>query len=231
MPWTDALIRFQEIDLELQHINERLADIAARLQDQSELDAARDKATQRSAAAKAAQKAQADLEFELQRVQIELQRTDHSLYSGTITNARELRDLQTKAQFLCKRQAKLEDDLLEAMLAREEKDEAAQEAQVQLTSTTQRWESTHQDLLAERSDLREQGEALIHEAQHLKEKIPPAVQDSYHYLKSRTGGIPVSRLVGETCSMCGVEVLSATLRKVKSGEEAFCDSCRRLLVV
>ena len=45
MPWTDALIRFQEIDLELQHINERLADIAARLQDQSELDAARDKAT------------------------------------------------------------------------------------------------------------------------------------------------------------------------------------------
>ncbi|HOU14990.1 MAG TPA: hypothetical protein PKZ84_17920 [Anaerolineae bacterium] len=230
MPWTDALLRFQEIDLELQRLNQRLTEIQAALHDETELLQARQHAEQSAQAARAANKKQKDVEFELQRTQTELQQTEQRLYGGSVTNPRQLEDLQAKSQSLRRWIAKLEDDLLEAMVAREEADETASAAAVKLQQITAQRETLCRTLTAEREELQTRGQTLLKEAPRIKEKIPPAILDSYHYLTSRTGGIPVARLNGDICSMCGVEVLKPTQRKVKNGEEAYCDGCRRLLV-
>ena len=230
MPWTDALLRFQEIDLELQSINQRLTAIETTLHDESELSQTRQEAEQLAQTAHAAEKTQKDLEFGLGRVQTDLRQTDERLYGGTVTNARQLEDLQAKSQSLRRWEAKLEDDLLEAMVAREEAVEAAVAAAAHLKNITEEREALCHSLVTERAKLQERGNSLLKEAQHVKEKIPPAVLDSYHYLTSRTGGVPVARLEGDVCSMCGVGVLKPTQRKIKNGEEAFCDGCRRLIV-
>ncbi len=230
MPWTDALLRFQEIDLELQQINRRLTEIAARLHDESELSQARQRAEQTAQQARTAGKTQKDIEFELQRVQADLQQTEQRLYNGSVTNPRQLEDLQAKSQSLRRRIAKLEDDLLEAMVAREEADTDAEAAATHLQEVSARRATLCQALTAERDTLQTREQGLHQEAQHVQERIPPNILDTYHYLRSRTGGIPVARLNGEICGMCGVEVLKPTQRKVKNGEEAYCDGCRRLLV-
>lgn len=231
MPWTDALIHFQEIDLELQRLNQRLTEIQAVLHDESELAQAQQHTEQSADVARAANKVQKDVEFELQRTQTDLQQTEQRLYSGSVTNPRQLEDLQAKSQSLRRRTAKLEDDLLEAMVAREEADEAATTAAANLQQITARRETLCHSLTAEREELQTRGQTRLKEAQRVKERIPPAILDSYHYLTSRTNGIPVARLNGDICSMCGIEVLKPTQRKVKNGEEAYCDGCRRLLVV
>jgi predicted nucleic acid-binding Zn-ribbon protein len=230
MPWTDALLRFQEIDLELQRLNQRLTEIKAILHDTAALTDAQRNAEQAAQTAHAAQKAQKDVEFELQRTQTELQQTEQKLYSGSVTNPRQLEDLQAKSQSLRKWVAKLEDDLLEAMVAREEADEVDVKARAHLKHGTTKRTNLEQNLTAERAVLQTRGQTLLQEAETIKARIPQAIIDSYHYLTSRTGGIPVARLNGEICSMCGVEVLKPTQRKVKTGEEAYCDGCRRLLV-
>jgi predicted nucleic acid-binding Zn-ribbon protein len=230
MPWTDALIHFQEIDLELHRLNQRLTEIQAILHDESELSQARQHAEQSALTAHAANKAQKDIEFELQRVQTDLQQTEQRLYGGSVPNPRQLEDLQAKSQSLRRWTAKLEDDLLEAMVAREEADETATTTAANLQLITAQREALCHNLTTEREELQTRGQALLKEAQRVKERIPPAILDSYHYLTSRTGGIPVARLNGDICGMCGVEVLKPTQRKVKNGEEAYCDGCRRLLV-
>jgi len=230
MPWTDALLRFQDIDQELQRLNQRLAEIGAILQDTSALTQVQQSAEQAARAAQAARKAQKDVEFELQKTQGELKQTEQRLYSGSVTNPRQLEDLQAKSQSLRKWVAKLEDDLLEAMVAREEADEADTKIGTQLNHLAKKRTTLEQNLAAERGVLQSRGQTLLQEAENVKSHIPQAIIDSYHYLTSRTGGIPVARLNGEICSMCGVEVLKPTHRKVRSGEEAYCDGCRRLLV-
>ena len=231
MSWTGALLRLQEIDLELQDMNQRLTEIEADLRDQTQLLDARQKAEQFAAEAKTTHQVQKELEFELNTVQVDLQQTDHNLYSGAITNSRELRDLQAKSQSLQRRVVKLEDDLLDAMMAREEADEVAATATAHLKTISERREEHCNDLKIERDKLRNLGQILLKEVAGLKTIIPPQVMDSYHYLKTRTGGIPVAHLEGGVCSMCGMEVLKPTQRKVRNGEEAFCDGCHRLLVV
>ncbi len=230
MPWTDALLHFQDIDQELQRLNQRLAEIGAILQDTSALTQVQQNAEEAIQAAQAARKAQKDVEFELQKTQAELKQTEQRLYSGNITNPRQLEDLQAKSQSLRKWVAKLEDDLLEVMVAREEADEVDTKISTQLKHLTAKRATLEQNLAAERSVLQSRGQTLLEEAENVKTHIPQAIIDSYHYLSNRTGGIPVARLNGDICSMCGVEVLKPTQRKVKNGEEAYCDGCRRLLV-
>lgn len=230
MPWTDALLRFQDIDLELQKLNQKLADIEVSLHDTATLTQAQQHAEEATQTAHAARKAQKDVEFELQRTQTELQQTEQRLYSGSVTNPRQLEDLQAKSQSLRKWVAKLEDDLLEAMVAREEADEVEAKTSAHYKHTATKRATLEQNLAAERAVLQTRGQTLLQEAENVKARIPQVIMDSYHYLTSRTGGIPVARLQGEICSMCGVEVLKPTQRKVKTGEEAYCDGCRRLLV-
>ena len=230
MPWTDALLRFQDIDLELQRLNQKLAEIQAILHDTVALTDAQRSAEQTAKTADAARKVQKDVEFELQRTQTELQQTEQRLYSGSVTNPRQLEDLQAKSQSLRKWVTKLEDDLLEAMVAREEADEVDVKAHAHLKHITTKRANLEQNLTAERAVLQTRGQTLLQEVETVKARIPQAIIDSYHYLTSRTGGIPVARLNGEICSMCGVEVLKPTQRKVKTGDEAYCDGCRRLLV-
>jgi predicted nucleic acid-binding Zn-ribbon protein len=230
MPWTDALLRFQDIDLELQRLDQKLTEIEAVLHDTSALEEAQRDAEQASQTAHAARKAQKDVEFELQKTQSELQQTEQRLYSGNVTNPRQLEDLQAKSQSLRKWIAKLEDDLLEAMIAREEADEADTEASAHHKHLATKRATFEQNLAAERAVLQSREQTLQQEAENIKAHIPPTIMDSYDYLTSRTGGMPVARLQGDVCSMCGVEVLKPTQRKVKNGEEAYCDGCRRLLV-
>lgn len=230
MAWPNDLIRYQTIDQALQEINRQLTAIETALADESAVQATQQRLEQCQAAAKTTRQAQKALEFELQTLETKFQATQHKLYSGKITNPRELQDLQAESKALQRRRAALEDELLEAMVARETAEEDLATAQAH-ADETQATRAAHIEALhIERAELRTQGSALLQEGQQLKAEIPAVILESYNYLKSRTGGIPVAQLKGEVCSMCGVEVIKPALRKALGGEEAYCDGCRRLLV-
>ncbi len=231
MSWYVTIFRLQEIDLESSRITQRLGEIEAALKNDADLAAARRASEAKTVAAAAAQKAQKDLEFELGRVRIKSEQTENALYGGRVTGARELQDLQAESKSLQRHLATLEDQLLEAMLACEEATDAASVAGEALRQAQTVWDAATQTFTTEQAYLNAQAQTLQDEAQRLKPQIPPDVLDTYYYLKERTGGVAVARLKGDVCDQCGVEVLSATRRKVNQHEVAYCDSCRRLLVV
>lgn len=230
MSWSDQLMHYQEIDQELQGINERLLEINKKLQDQAVLTDAQKNAEHKETMAKAAQRAQKELEFEFEKIQKKRKETDNKLYSGRVTNSRELQDLQTELQSLKRRESEMEDELLEAMMERETAELAANEAREQHQKAGAEWESEHQSMLEEQKWLQNRGKELIEEAHSLKKDIPTTILDSYDYLKKRIGNIPVARLKGDVCSVCGIDVTKPTQQKVHHEEEAYCDGCRRLLI-
>ncbi len=230
MAWTDALLRLQEIDLELDGIQQRLSAIAAQLQDHTALLASQKQAQQSAAATQKARKAQQDLEFELGRVETKLRQTEHRLYSGEVRNPRELTDLQNEAVSLRRRQSQLEDALLEAMAAREEREAAEAQAAATLLAAEQTTATTEAALTAEREQLQARAATLQAERERPLGHIAPAVLESYTYLRQKRGGKVIARLAEGTCTACGMEVSAPTRRQIQSGQVPECDGCGRLLV-
>jgi len=230
MSWTQALVRVQDVDLQLAGNHQRLREVEARLDDTSALRTARQEADARREATDAARKAQQELEFQVGQVQIQRERAEGNLYSGRITNTRELQDLQSKIRSLKRRINALEDELLEAMMAHEEARDAAQAAIANLDETQRRTDLTQSALTAERNRLKREDETLTAERQALRGQIPGSVIDSYDYLRKRTGGRPVAVLKGDVCSVCGMVVTMPVQQQVNRGQEAYCNNCRRLLV-
>ena len=230
MTWTQALLNLQDLDHTLVKNQQRLREIELQLRNNAELVAAEKQVVQFNQAADVARKQQQDLEFELGQVQIKRDLTETNLYSGRISNSRELQDLQTELQSLRRRIADLENALLEAMMAREEADEAARAAEEQLAQVQKQLEQVQGVLVAEQAKLETTTTTLQAEQQQLRRAVPPEALDSYDYLRARTGHMPVARLRGGVCSVCGTEVLRPTQQKVQRGQIAYCDTCLRLLV-
>lgn len=230
MPWTDAVLHLQEIDQRLEAIRARRREIQTILGDDEAVTAAEADAASLTDAANEARKVQEEAEFELDRAQRQRRINERRLYSGEITNARELQDLQAESESLQRRVSTLEDRVLEAMMIREEADEAAQAAAERLQTLQDARTREHADLHTELEALQAEETALREERQRVRSQIPDGILDSYDYLWERTNGLPVAQLRRGICSVCGLEVLKPIQQKVQHGEEAYCDSCRRLIV-
>jgi hypothetical protein len=230
MAWTQAIIRLQEVDSTLAENRQRLKEIERLLGESDVVAEAEAVVARRRKAATEARKAQETLEFELGQVQTKQSRSEHNLYSGRITNARELQDLQAESQSLKRRIAQLEDELLAAMMAREEADAATAAAEAHLTEVRDRMARHHAGLAAEAKTLEAANQALVEERALLVAEIPPSVLDSYAYLQDRTSHVPVAQLKGEICGVCGMVVTKPIQQTVRRGQEAYCNNCGRLLV-
>ncbi len=230
MTWTDALLRVQEIDLDLDRRRARLTEVEAALEDSEALQEAHRHAESRAADVESARKKQKDLEFDLGRVETERKQTETRLYGGGIRNPRELSDMQAKVQSLKRRQSQLEDTLLEAMIALEEAQALAEKARSRVEAEQEAWNRAQGSLLEEQALLEEAIAALAAERDEVQAHIPQGTRESYHYLRRKMGGVAVARLHMNNCTVCGVRVTSGRKQAVRVGKETFCDSCGRLLV-
>ncbi|MGC9397873.1 MAG: zinc ribbon domain-containing protein [Anaerolineae bacterium] len=230
MSWTEALVRLQAVDLELNGARRRLAEVEEELEDDAALRRARTRVQHTQKAAKRAAKRQEEIEFKVQQVETERQQTEAHLYSGRVRNPRELEDLQAKIASLERYRAQLEDQLLEAMIEREETDAEARAATEALQRAEQAWEERHATLTAEAEVLREQIAGLEQQTEELEQQIPTSMLETYRYRQKRFGNPVIARLRGTTCGVCGIEVISSRREAAQQGKETYCDSCGRLLI-
>lgn len=230
MAWSHDVVRLQEVDLERIKIHAQCAEIRAALEDDEGVLAAKRTLTILQENAAAIRKTQENLEFELGKVQGKASLTQEKLYSGRVTNARELQDLQNEAEALKRRNAELEDQILDVMMTREQADQGAADALASLNKSQSQSASHHQVLQAELDALQTQDQSLQTEREALITALPPAIFETYTYLLNRTANRPVAQLKGRQCGTCGMDVSPSVAQKAHHGEEAYCGGCRRLIV-
>lgn len=223
------LYRLQQIDSEISAKKLRLAEVIHMQRETRELRASRARDTQAANELQKWQTSQSDLSLELGSVDNEASRTEKRLYSGNVTNPKELADLQQKIAALGRRHAVLEDEILEAMImvedAQAEKDASGQH----LADILAAWEKAQIKLKGEQNEL-----ALrLNELMQLRQKQITLIDEKnlndYEQLKSRKGGVAVAGLEKNRCNGCHLTVSVIKIGRVERGEIVTCGGCGRIL--
>jgi len=231
MNQAEALYQLQEIDLKLIRIQKRLQEIGAVLGDSQALIQAQRDVQMAQERLTPLQKKARSLELEIESNSAKIHTTDEQLYSGRVSNPKELQDMQQEIQTLKKRNVELEDQLLETMLAVEEAEAALNDANARLREAQAGWENEHQHLLAEKAELEEQTVTLTEKRQQAVKPVAAENLKLYDNLKVKKHNQPVAVLAGTSCSVCGVEQTLAISKSVRQEQGlVYCTSCGRILV-
>ena len=232
----DALLALQALDLRADQLTHRRATLPAR----AEIDKVLASLASLEAAAATAEgerhelaRAQQRLEDEIATLTDKATQHDKALYSGSVTNPRELQAMQDEIAALKRRISQLEDQELEIMEQIEPVDAALAEAAAQraaLDADAVRWRAelaeTEVAIDAELGEVSSERTTVVAE-------IEPELLATYERLRPQTGGIAVARLVGGSCGGChlGLSAVEVDrLKKLPPEEAAHCEECGRLLV-
>jgi uncharacterized protein len=225
-----ALYQLQVLDTDIEQKSRRLREVESQLKETDELRTAR-------AAVEQAQKQLKDnrarlhrLELENQSLQTEIVDEERRLYGGRITIPKELRSLEDKVKNLKTRRAKLEDDVLEIMVAVEEGEALLTVSEAVLARVDSDWQTSQSTLIAERDRLRVglAKQATDRDAQRaaLSSKDIAVYDDLYR----RKGGRSVARVASGSCGACGVSVSARHFQAMADGDELVsCSACERIL--
>ena len=174
---------------------------------------------------------QRDLELEIQGLADKITRSEQRLYSGAVKNPKELADQQAKVASLKRRRQKLEDDLLEAMIEREEAETARAQAQTHLDETQARWSAQQAALMAEREMLQEELAEIEQARASLLSNIEAGDLAAYQSLRRRKGGLAVVQVRdGAWCGGCGVLMSPSVKWQLRQEKAVCCDNCERFIV-
>ncbi|MCD6424793.1 MAG: hypothetical protein J7L35_04765 [Anaerolineales bacterium] len=161
---------------------------------------------------------------------LKIDQNQKKLYSGLVTNPKELEDLQLESESLNKYLSVLEERQLEAMLDMEEAQKEFDAASVEVTSIQTNMDAEHANLLSEKEGL----EISISDINAQKESYLSSTEipdfSTYEALRKSSGGIAVTLMISNSCSSCGANIPSAIAQEARSPTKlAFCPTCKRIL--
>lgn len=224
------LYRLQSVDLAIVQRQNRLVEIEKTLGANPEVVAAQQQLQTAEQNLAPWQTRSRNLDLEIKSIVQKIQSTEQSLYSGTVKNPKELRDMETEIESLRRRQGQLEDEMLEAMVNVEDGQVAVADAQQTLKEVQALWAGSQTDLLGEKQRLETELENLRTQRKQAAAAVEPASLTKYDGLRSKKRGQAVAVLQGDSCATCGVEQTSMIAQQVRQGTQLInCGSCGRIL--
>ena len=225
-----ALYQLQVIDTDVEQKSRRLKEVESHLKETDELRAARAAVEKAEKQLKEAQARLHRLELENQGLQSEIADAERSLYGGRITIPKELRSLEDKINNLKVRRGKVEDDLLDIMMAAEEGEALLAESRAVLAHVDADWQTSQASLISERNQLKAGVAKQSADRAALRAAIPPTDLGIYDNLFGRKGGRSVARVSAGACGACGVSVSARQIQAIADGDELVpCSACERIL--
>ena len=173
------------------------------------------------------------LDLELQSVQAKRKKVEGDLYSGRISNPKELASMQDELAALDRTKDHLEDDVLglldevERLEPQEQEARAAlAAAEAALTRQIQAFEQAAAEAERDLADLTAQ-----------RAQVATALDDDlmrrYDRLREAKGGVAVVAVRGGICEGCHITIPERFRRRLEENPDALatCDGCGRILIV
>ncbi len=226
----EALYHLQQIDLQIMQNRKRLKEIAEALEDRQVVDIAQGRVDAVEARLKPLRIKVRDLELEMQTNIQKSKASEDRLYSGSVKNPKEMQELQQEITALKKRNAELEDQLLEQMMFVESAEQELDEHNTALHTITQTWEDEHTDLLAEQKQIALETQGLKAKREAALQPVPAESLTTYDTLRKKKANQPIALLQGESCSVCGFRQTMANIQAVRRRDRLIpCENCGRIL--
>jgi len=230
MDRSKTLYQIQQYDTQIDDSLSRIHEINALLLDNDLLVKAQKSQTGAEAVLLEKKKVLTSTETNVGDHSLKIGQNQKKLYSGSITNPKELEDLQLESESLNKYLSVLEERQLEAMLELDEAQKEFDATSAEVTSIQTNMDAEHANLISEKEGL----EILISDISAQKEsylsstEIPDFL--TYETLRKSSGGIAVTLMISNSCSSCGANIPSAIAQEARSPTKlAFCPTCKRIL--
>lgn len=231
----DAILRLQEHDTRLDQLRHRLRTLPEREQrdgKHGDLLSLRDQAE--SVAARRDDLASRQRRLQDETASLEERRRGHQekLYGGSVTNPRELQDLQAEIDSLDRRITDVEDRELEVM-------EELEPIEVELASLADAeaeagsaLDIAEAELIAAEAEIEAEIASVEAERSGLVELVDPDLLTEYTSIRAGRGGIAVGRLVDERCGSCQLTIPKMAVAAIKRHPDRVhhCEECGSILL-
>ena len=224
------LYALQELDWGLSASEVSLAEVRARLEDDSELVAARTRLDHLVADLDKRTPLRRELESSLAQQEERLQASEKRLYGGGVTNAREHSAAEEEKKLLQEQRSATEDKMLEMMVEIEE-------LQVSRDAATERLSRLEAERETEYTDLLERQDALVAKLDELRlarseltPDVPAATLSVYESLLRTRKGHAVAKVERGLCQGCRLALPTMEQQRARSYQGVVqCSSCQRIL--
>ena len=226
------LYALQETDQALDKAQSRLAEIEAELVEGDEMVLAREVAHEKRGAVDELRSRLSDAEWSVDEVRSKAAEVERKLYGGTVTNPKELADLDTDLKSLKRQIAKREDLLLGLLVEMEEAEAQLASAKGRYADIEADWKQHQEDLLREKNQIEPQFATLQARRDVQSPSVDRLSLRLYERLRERHAGQAVARVERGMCQGCRITLPVSILQKVRSGIDLIqCVSCERILFV
>jgi uncharacterized protein len=228
------LYALQEIDSHIDQDEAALKSLRAPAIENEALDEARIERAEHQTGLPELESLQRDLELQTAGLTEKAEPVERKLYDGSITNPKELSDLQRDLDQIIRHRQSLEDELLSVL----EQIEAKRAAIAAIEGQIERMESqSAADLASNQADearLESELARLQERRSSAAGRIPGTTLAAYDRLRRRRRGVAVVRVERGTCLGCRLTVPTVVLQRARSGTNPTpvqCPSCERMLYV
>lgn len=228
------LYELQQTELQLEKMKKTLKELpvfAEFKSRQSEVADAKESADWAQTKLEEQKKRAKRLEKEVQHKTDEFKDVQSLLYSGTVTNAKELSQLEKRSRSLQNEKDSHEESLLLAMETVEELEEACVRAREEFREKNSTLRLLQKSGNEEIHRLKEEIRVCQEKRDHLMQQISKPLLDEYREKRSYYHGRPLVKAENGNCGGCRVSLSSTVIQNLyKPDARLSCEYCGRILV-
>lgn len=232
MPAIREMFDLQAIDLEIDRHKKRLAEIGKRLGNERPLTKYRnDEATLKESVSKIASR-QRELDGIAAEFTGRIEAAESKLYGGTITNSRELSDLEADVAQLKRQRSGHEGELLQVMDELEAEQAKLDAATKLLARAEKAWKTEQAKMAEEQAALQPELTSLEERRKTTASAIPPVELSLYEQVRKGHTGKAVAEVRNGVCQSCRETLPTRQASIIKtSATPVRCTGCGLILLM
>jgi len=225
------LYAVQLLDSALQHNKRLLTGLETGAAARAALEVARKEAEAKRKEANTQGGALKDSELKLSTLENKQKSFQQKLYQGTVTNAKELGNIEKEIAALGRQRDQLDEQILTLMDAVEAAQTEARLADAALGSAEETLQSIMNAAATKRGLLEHEIASLTEQRTNAAALVTDqALLKRYEQLRAKLNGIGLAKLDGGQCTACRMTLPTNITRALRDGQELqTCDNCGRLL--
>jgi predicted nucleic acid-binding Zn-ribbon protein len=225
-----SLYQLQQLDLELERVIAEQQALESSLQGDSVLKKLRIEHTIAQQQLHLGLQAQKEAEWALEELDRRLRMQEQRLYSGVVTNPKELYALQQEVQHFRAQQNRQEEMALEVILSTESLQETANSKAEALRQAEEKWLEMNATGMIRRDQLDTKRKELMANREQFVSRIDAQILNRYEALKRAKQGRAISKVDQNSCQWCRVILTPSELQRVRTNTDLqMCSNCGRIL--
>ena len=230
MAITRQLYQLQELDIEIESQEKALSQKTGQLGDRSILDSAQERLASEQKQLDELRHRQRDAEAEVDDLLSKIATAEGQLYSGKISNPKELSSLQHEVTTMKARSDELENKALDVIDQVEAQEKVVDELTSEYRNLQDDWQRQQQVLADEIQQLKESLLDLKQRRQQLSGQIDSSAISLYERIRQQKKQA-VAKVEQGICRACRISLSASALQKARSGQPVQCGTCGRILFI